>query len=147
MYSSGGYHLTHIRDCFYGSRYETVHKPRLPAILDRVVGKGPSGNQICCPGDHCAMHLAGEQGGKNITFPHIGQTGSTNSPEHCDIVPLHLMQDIESYPLYLNPDLESPAVCLTRGLFCHFATADEIVALESPAGEEYELALCPSSYN
>ncbi|OAX84412.1 hypothetical protein ACJ72_01218 [Emergomyces africanus] len=60
--------------------------------------------------------------------------------------PRHPMQeDIESLPLYLNPVLEPLAICLARGLFLHFKTADEIFALKPPAEEKYELALDPST--
>ncbi|OJD27770.1 hypothetical protein ACJ73_00840 [Blastomyces percursus] len=56
--------------------------------------------------------------------------------------PQHPMaEDIESLPLYLNPVLEPLAICLARGLFRDFKTADEIFALEPPPGEYYELVL------
>ncbi|PGH27130.1 hypothetical protein AJ80_01086 [Polytolypa hystricis UAMH7299] len=56
--------------------------------------------------------------------------------------PRHPMQeDIETLPLYLNPVLEPLAIYLARGLFRDFKTVDEILALEPPPGEEYEIAL------
>lgn len=52
-----------------------------------------------------------------------------------------MAEDIESLPLYLNPVLEPLAICLARGFFRDFKTADEIFALEPPPGEYYELVL------
>ncbi|EDN09247.1 predicted protein [Histoplasma mississippiense (nom. inval.)] len=58
--------------------------------------------------------------------------------------PRHSMpEDIGSLPLCLNPVLEPLVLCLARGLFHDFKTADEIFSLEPSADEgSYELALC-----
>lgn len=57
-----------------------------------------------------------------------------------------MQEDIESLPLYLNPVLEPLAICLARGLFRDFKTADEIFSLDPPPGEDgYELTLSPST--
>ncbi|EEQ87177.1 uncharacterized protein BDCG_02297 [Blastomyces dermatitidis ER-3] len=54
--------------------------------------------------------------------------------------PKHPMQeDIESLSLYLNPVLESLAICLAQGLFRDFETADEIFKLNPSPDESYEL--------
>ncbi|EGD97859.1 hypothetical protein TESG_05363 [Trichophyton tonsurans CBS 112818] len=47
--------------------------------------------------------------------------------------PRHPMQeDISPLPLYLNPVLEPPAICLARGLFRDYKTADKILAINPP---------------
>ncbi|OJD28304.1 hypothetical protein ACJ73_00299 [Blastomyces percursus] len=61
--------------------------------------------------------------------------------------PRHPMpEDIGSLPLCFNPVLEPLVLCLARGLFRDFKTADEIFSLESSADEgSYELTLCEST--
>ncbi|KDB20017.1 hypothetical protein H109_08012 [Trichophyton interdigitale MR816] len=43
-----------------------------------------------------------------------------------------MQEDISPLPLYLNPVLEPPAICLARGLFRDYKTADEILAINPP---------------
>jgi hypothetical protein len=55
-----------------------------------------------------------------------------------------MQEDIDSLPLYLNPVLEPLAICLARGMFRDFETADQIFAPEPTESEPcYELVLCP----
>ncbi|EGE04691.1 hypothetical protein TEQG_03558 [Trichophyton equinum CBS 127.97] len=79
-----------------------------------------------------------------IVAPKRDAKGMTNRQQKC---PRHPMQeDIESLPLYLNPVLEPLVICLARGLFRHFKTADEIFALEpTPEEPHYELSLRASA--
>ncbi|OJD26039.1 hypothetical protein ACJ73_02582 [Blastomyces percursus] len=56
--------------------------------------------------------------------------------------PRHPMQEkIGPNPLYLNPVLEPLAVCMARGLFRDFKTADVFALEPPPYGEAYELVL------
>lgn len=43
-----------------------------------------------------------------------------------------MQEDISPLPLYLNPVLEPLAICLARGLFRDYKTADEILAVNPP---------------
>lgn len=72
----------------------------------------------------------------SVDYEAVANTSSPGSPRH------PMQEDINSLPLYLNPVLEPLVLCLARGLFRHFKTADEIFALEpTPEEPHYELLL------
>ncbi|EGE02373.1 hypothetical protein TEQG_01412 [Trichophyton equinum CBS 127.97] len=72
-----------------------------------------------------------EEGMPELVFtPRRDAKGMSKRQEKC---PRHPMQeDISPLPLYLNPVLEPPAICLARGLFRDYKTADKILAINPP---------------